>query len=507
MDEIERKITKIERDGRVEKEDLEEWMEIERKRRRDVKNKVKELEREARNQEIRLRTIEENLKESGKERDEKGAEEEVERKKEKNKRKKRKMESESDESPGEEWDEWKKRILVVKKGPKWEEGAKIEEWFENVHKVKVNHVMELGERLKVEFNSREHRDKIWDLEREIYREGKMSLDEWLSFEERKERDKMVRVAKKVLSACQEAGVVMDIVVENRRMIINGRTYRKRGDTQAIETTTKEASNLGVTRKIRGPSNIDQNGYRPDFATVKPTRAKLAAIDEPDTTEINRAQPVRHTSMKQYLNEKEFLDDVEKDMGTHNQQRKIELPDRMSEEHKVKRNTRVREPHRSYSRRPSSSFSSSRETHSDKDNHRRAKQSERRRRLGFPPVKQERTWTNQDKIPKINNNQTNVRNNNRDQQTHGYRQDQRVPVSNSVETRWNLPSLIPFQNNQTETNNTVNSNNQKTDKTESHANAAKVIIITDNAQRILVSSVTSQVIMQHLARKRKLYFQE
>ncbi|XP_058810401.1 nucleolar transcription factor 1-B-like [Phymastichus coffea] len=257
MDEIERKITKIERDRRVEKEDLEEWMEIERKKRRDVENKVKELEREARNQEIRLRTIEENLKESGKERDEKGAEEKVERKKEKNKRKKWKMESESDESPGEEWDEWTKRILVVKKGPKWEEGAKIEEWFENVHKVKVNHVMELGERLKVEFNSREDRDKIWDLEREIYREGKMSLDEWLSFEERKERDEIVRAAKKVLSACQEAGVVMDIVVENRRMIINGRTYRKRGVYRSFKTNTTSLVYFG--EHVYGGHWIGNNG--------------------------------------------------------------------------------------------------------------------------------------------------------------------------------------------------------------------------------------------------------
>ncbi|XP_058806507.1 splicing regulatory glutamine/lysine-rich protein 1-like [Phymastichus coffea] len=86
--------------------------------------------------------------------------------------------------------------------------------------------------------------------------------------------------------------------------------------------------------------------------------------------MNRDQPVRHK--KQYSEEEESSDD--------NQQRDTSRPDRINEIQKIKRIDRVRERHNNCSRRPSSSFSSSKETHSDRDNHRHSKRLGKRRRV-------------------------------------------------------------------------------------------------------------------------------
>ncbi|XP_058801540.1 putative uncharacterized protein DDB_G0289963 [Phymastichus coffea] len=70
---------------------------------------------------------------------------------------------------------------------------------------------------------------------------------------------------------------------------------------------------------------------------------------------------------------------------------------------------------------------------------------------------ENSQNNNGKDNTVNNNQINGKMNNRNQQTQGYSQGQQVSTSNGVETRWNLPSLILFQNNQTD--NTMNNDNQ------------------------------------------------
>ena len=143
------------------------------------------------------------------------------------------------------------RMLIVKKGRGWEAGrtignvlAEMEiegDWSEE-------RCGEGGDTTKVLFEKKEDRDRLWKRKDRLRREESFLVDEWLSFEERKERNRMVEDKREIEELARRKGFKLEMKVENRKIKVGkfwyerrGKSYRKvRGEESGADQEEEES---------------------------------------------------------------------------------------------------------------------------------------------------------------------------------------------------------------------------------------------------------------------------
>lgn len=226
LEEIENKLKKMEKDGKREKEDIEESLNVEKKKRKEVEKRLENIEKWIRRGEKERKEAEETIK------DLKKKVEEIEGKiavGENNNRKSRGEEGDDEGSESEEAECWQDVVLFCKKGENWKEGEELADWVMRETGENVKRIEKQGEeKYRIIFKSKKARDLLWRKEREYYLRKEVILDEWLTYEERREREAMVKTGKQLRAWGEELGMRIDVIVENKRMKLVGGWYEPNG---------------------------------------------------------------------------------------------------------------------------------------------------------------------------------------------------------------------------------------------------------------------------------------